>query len=59
MGEPCLCGATDCRQCYPQDFYRGKYMYRTCTECECEYRLVDLKDESTVCCECREKEGEG
>ena len=30
MTEPCLCGAPDCRRCFPQNFRRtrmGRYVY--------------------------------
>jgi hypothetical protein len=26
--EPCLCGAEDCRYCYPQNFVGGRYIDR-------------------------------
>ena len=53
MGEPCLCGATDCKKCF-------RYiLIRTCVECGEEFSLENKMDEATVCYECREKEGEG
>lgn len=58
MTEPCNCGATDCRKCYPQAFYKGRYMYRACAVCGKEYRMANVEDGWTKCSECKGKEDE-
>lgn len=55
MREPCGCGATDCPECYPMNFYRGRYIYRSCDDCGEEFEPEDQEDESRRCPDCQRK----
>ncbi len=55
---PCMCGAEDCRRCYPEHFdRRGRYIYAECAKCGQEFvpEDEDYLDEPT-CPGCKAKE---
>ena len=54
LAGPCLCGAPDCRSCFPEHFRNGRYIYAECKTCGGEFVP---EDEETVCAGCRVKEG--
>jgi len=54
--EPCMCGADDCKSCFPGNFINGKYAYVECDECGEEYHVSD-DDDDFVCDDCKKKEG--
>jgi len=52
----CMCGAIDCRRCYPGNFDKGMYLETTCPECDCDWfaeNARELEDSGGVCRECR------
>jgi PHP family Zn ribbon phosphoesterase len=53
MKEPCMCGATDCARCYPQNFDHGIFLERTCSKCQNDFWLEDRFDETELCEECQ------
>ena len=60
--EPCLCGATDCRSCYPENFDRhGRYEFQECKKCGEEFepeedeRICEECAKITECSECGEE----
>lgn len=52
MREPCMCGASDCPECYPQNFSRGRYIFAACSECFDDF---EPKDAETLCPDCQRK----
>ena len=57
MSEPCMCGAIDCRRCYPYNFDGEYFLLRPCEKCGCEFWLQDRYDETELCEECRKEAG--
>ena len=53
---PCMCGATDCPRCYPQNFIghgaARRYRWAECAECGEEWDPDDL-DSDGRCEDCR------
>jgi hypothetical protein len=52
--EPCMCGAPDCRRCFPENFdRRGRYIYAECKTCGGEFVPEDEEDD--LCAMCKAK----
>lgn len=47
MYEPCMCGASDCRSCFPQNFQRGVYVAEMTEEAIEE--MHDMRDLAEEC----------
>ena len=56
----CMCGATDCPRCYPDNFEDGvELTNQTCKECDGHWdagTLEELEESDGLCPECREKQ---
>ena len=53
----CGCGASDCRDCHPENFIDGFRMVDlTCDECGCDWAADTREDRETgLCDDCRAK----
>ena len=58
LAGPCLCGAEDCRRCYPEHFRNGRYIFAECKTCGGEFVPED-DGEETTCPTCKAKQEQG
>mgnify|MGYP001559253909 CR=1 FL=1 len=57
MKEPCLCGAPDCRRCFPGNFRNGRYRFVECKKCGEEFDPDDSAGDQ-ICWDCVSKQYE-